>query len=165
MFRPTSQFAENVEYVCGLGSITPSSSTPAVVSLKNYQGCTVIVCGRGTNTITTGAITLVQATSIAGTTNKTATITTAWRNLDCTTTSLTQWERFDVTNNTFASPTSTGKMWIYAWDVDPAKLDVANGYDCIRAGVGDMGGQTVTVHYMLWPARYAGTTKPNAQAD
>jgi hypothetical protein len=53
--------------VVGLHAIVPSTSTPKYVSLKDYRHVTAIVSFKNATTVTGSAITLKQATAVAGT--------------------------------------------------------------------------------------------------
>ena len=70
--------------------------------------------------------------------------------------------------DTFAADaTSAEEEAIYVIIVDPAKLDVDNGFDCIRANIADVGGnaQLGCVLYLLFGARYGQQPLISAIAD
>ena len=56
-----------------------------------------------------------------------------------------------VVSNTFTTLTTNSKNTLYAIPVDPASLDLASGFDCIRAGTGDATAATISVYYLIRP--------------
>jgi hypothetical protein len=50
-------------------------------------------------------------------------------------------------------------------DVDPATHDTANNFACVRVGTGDGTAATVTVLYVLWPAKAGKDTPMSAILD
>lgn len=149
-----------VKPVIGLDAVVPSSSTPDYVSLKNYRKCAVLVLVKNATTVTGSAITLKQASAVAGTGEKALAFSKAWRNID--TAAADALAEFAVTSNTFTTDSTNSKNLMYLMDVDVDELDVANGFDCIRAGTGDATAATVTVLYLLYGSRFASAPPPAA---
>jgi len=58
------------------------------------------------------------------------------------------------------------KNKIVVIQIDPATLDVANGFDCIRVQTGASNAANITeATYILTPLRYAGSPPPSAIAN
>lgn len=147
--------SEQVKFVEGLLGVVPSTSTPDYVSLKNFERVAVIIMVKNATTVTGSAITLKQATAVAGTGEKALAFTKAYRNID--TGAADALAAFDVTSNTFTTDSTNSKNLMYVIEVKAEDLDVNNGFDCIRAGTGDATAATVTVLYALFGAKFATT--------
>jgi hypothetical protein len=156
-----AQLVEQVKPVLGLIGTVPSTSTPAYVSLKNYERIQILVLVKNATTVTGSAITLKQATSIAAGSEKALAFTAAKRNIDQA--AGDTLSDFTVTSNTFTTDSTNSKNLLYVIDVKAEDLDVNNGFDCIRAGTGDATAATVTVLYMLYGAKFS--TMPSAVID
>ena len=154
MLSVNARFDEQAKVVTGLAPITPSTSTPDYVSLKNYERLTVIVIGDNATTVTGSAITLKQATAVAGTAEKALAFTRMAANAD-TATNDTLVETA-VTSNTFTTVATNNLNYMYIMDVEASDLDMDNGFDCVRAGTGDATATVLSVIYILWPKKYAG---------
>lgn len=133
--------------VTGLAPIAPSSSTPDYVSLKGVIHFTaVIVCDNGT-TVTGSAITLKQAVTVAAGSEKALEFDVMWANED--TAAADTLTETAVTSDTFTADTTNAKNLIYIIEVDPATLDKANDFDCIRVGTANSVSQVLSVTYFL----------------
>jgi hypothetical protein len=163
MISVNGLLVEQVKFVQGLAPITPSTSVPDYVSLKNYQKFAAVISIDNGATVTGTAITLKQAQAVANTGEKALAFTKVWANIDVANTdALTETA---VTSNTFTSDTTDNMNLMYVIEVDPATLDVANGFDCIRVGTGNAVNAVTSVVYMLWPAKYGKATPPSAIVD
>jgi len=151
-----ANLSEQVKVVEGLLSTVPSTSTPDYVSLKNYERCMILVQVRNATTVTGSAITLLQATAVAGTGEKALPFARALRNLD--TAAGDVLSEFAVTSNTFTTDSTNSKNLMYVIEVKAEDLDVNGGYDCIRAGTGNGTAATVSVTYFLFGAKFPTTT-------
>jgi hypothetical protein len=137
--------------------LTSTLGDTTYVSLKGYRKVQIIiVIGDGT-TVTGTAVTLKQATAVAGTSEKALAFTRMLANTDYAA-SKTMTETA-VTSNTFTTQAVNSKDSVYVIDVDADTLDVAGGFDCIRV---DCTGHAATasrgcaVIYNLYGARYSG---------
>lgn len=157
------RLVETCKLVTGLAPITPSSSTPDYVSLKDYRHLTVIVTVDNGTTVTGSAITLKQATAVAGTGEKELAFTKAWRNID--TDAADALAEFAVTSNTFTTDATNAKNLQYVLEVDASELDLANGFDCVRLGTGNGANMVLSATYILSQPRYAMATPPAAITD
>ncbi len=157
------RLVDSAKLVTGLDSIVPSSSTPDYVSLKNYGHFTAVILVKNATTVTGSAITLKQATAVAGTSEKALAFTKVWSNIDTGATDTLV--ETTVSSNTFTTDSTNSKNLMYVIEVDAAELDTANGFDCIRVGTANATAATVTVLYVLSNPRYAGATPPAAITD
>lgn len=152
---------EQIKPILGLASVVPSTSTPDYVSLKNYEKLTAIILVKNATTVTGSAITVKQATAVAGTSEKAVEFDKAHRNIDLAAAdALTE---FDVTSDTFTTDSTNSKNLMYVIEITPDMLDVDGGFDCVRIGTGDATAATVTVLYLLSGAKYS--TMPSAIVD
>lgn len=137
--------------------LTSTLGDTTYVSLKGYRKCQIIISIADGTTVTGTAITLKQATAIAGTNEKALGFTRMLANVDYGA-SKTMVETA-VSANTFTTQAVNSKDSVYIIDVDSDSLDVANGFDCIRV---DATGHAATasrgcfVLYNLYGARYSG---------
>lgn len=164
MMNPNALLSEQVKIVPGLGPIAPSSSTPLYVSMKGYNKCTVLIQVLNGTTVTGSAIALKQATAVAGTGVKALAFTTARRNIDVTQ-SGSDLSDFTVSSNTFTTDATNSKQLIYEITIDESMLDIAGGFDVVRADTGNSTNATLSVTYILWPAKYGKSTPPAALVD
>jgi hypothetical protein len=140
---------EFAKLVTGLDSIVPSSSTPDYVSLKNFSRLCVVILVKNATTVTGSAITLKQAKTVAGGSEKELAFSRMWANIDTgagdTLTETT------VVSNTFTTDATNSKNLMYLINVDEHNLDINNGFDCVRLGTANATAATVTVLYILYP--------------
>jgi len=137
--------------------LTSTLGDTTYVSMKGYRRLQIIISIADGTTVTGTAVTLKQATAIAGTGEKALAFTRMLANVDYAA-SKTMTETA-VSNNTFTTQVVNSKDSVYIIDVDSDDLDVANGYDCVRV---DATGHAATasrgcvVLYNLYGARYSG---------
>lgn len=163
MISPNGLLVEQTKIVTGLACVVPSTSTPDYVSLKGYHKMTVIITVKNATTVTGSAITLLQASDVAATGAKALAFTTMWGNIDTAATdTLVQTA---VTSNTFTTDSTNSKDLQYVIEIDPTDLDMANDFDCVRAGTADATAATVNVTYILWPAKHMKATPQTAITD
>jgi len=163
MAYPQGLLVENFKFVTGLAPIAPSTSTPDYVSMKNYDRMTIVILADNATSVTGSAITVKQASAVAATGEKALAFTTMWKNIDTgATDTLVETA---VTSNTFTTDTTNAKNLMYVIEVKASDLDVANGFDCVRAGTGDTVASVVSVLYLMWNTRYAKATPPSAILD
>ena len=148
-----AQFVEQAKIVAGLCPVTPSTSTPDYVSLKNYEKLTIVILVDNATTVTGSAITVKQATAVAGTSEKAVSFTTAYRNIDID--AADTLSSFTVSSDTFTTDATNNKNLLYVIEVNASDLDVANGFDCVRVDSLLMANAVGYVQYILHGARYA----------
>ena len=112
------------------------------LNLKNAEGVLIVFrSGVGTN----GAdptLTLAQATAAAGTGDKALNFTTIYRKQAATSlAAVTAWtETTQTAASTYTNTDAAEQDLIWCVWVDAADLDVAGGFDHVRATVADIGG-------------------------
>lgn len=133
------------------------------VSLKGYSGATIVIMVDNATTVTGGAVTLKQATAVAGTSEKALVFADYLANTDvgaADTLVVTA-----ATSNTFTTDATNDKNQLFVIEVDAADLDVANGFDCIRVDVASMANAVEGVLYILHGARAASPIAVSAITD
>lgn len=158
-----TRLVETHKIVTGLAGLVPSSTTPDYVSLKDYSHVTAIITVDNATTVTGSAITLHQATSVAGAGEKALAFSTVWANVN--TDASDALVPTAVVSNTFTPPTTNNLNTQYVIEIDAADLDTNNGFDCFRVGTGNAVAQSVSVVYILGGSRYMQTTPPAAITD
>ncbi len=158
----TLKLVETKKFVTGLAPILPSSSTPDYVSLKNYRKLTIVIIVDNNTTVTGSAITLKQATAVAGTGEKALAFTLVWANIDTGATDTLV--KTAVVSSTFTTDDTNAKNLMYVIEVDASELDVANSFDCVRVGTADATAAIVSVLYILGDG-YQGALPPTAILD
>jgi len=152
---PNLSILEQVQVVSGFPPIALTTArTGDVVSLKNYRRCLVVfhkgIGGAGEDP----TITLAQGTDIAFGTTKALTFTTIYVKQDPTSLGdVGQWTKVtQAAGATYTDATSGEQAAIWAIDFKAEDLDIAGGYDCIRASVGDVGSvsQIGALEYWLY---------------
>ena len=139
--------------------LTSTLGDTTYVSMKNFARARITIVIADGTTVTGSAITLKQATAIAGTSEKALAFTRMLANTDYAD-SKTMVETA-VTSNTFTTQTENSKDSVYIIDVDASDLDIANGFDCFRV---DCTGHAATasrgcaVIYDLYGAKYSGAS-------
>jgi hypothetical protein len=123
--------------------------------MKGYDHLTVIISYKNATTVTGSAITLKQATAVAGTSEKALAFDTMFAVVDDS--SNVAVTKTAVVSNTFTTDATNSKNGFYVIEVDASSLDLANGFDAFRVGTGDSTAATIGVWYLMgaWP-RYAG---------
>ncbi len=158
MLTANMQLHEVVKPVVGLMPILPSSTTPDYVCLKGYERLCIVLTVDNATTVTGSAITIKQATAVAGTSEKAVAFTTMWQNID--TDAADALAAAAVTSNTFTTDATNAKNLMYIMEVSLADLDVAGGFDCVRVGTGDATAAVVGALYLLYSSRYGRTAGP-----
>lgn len=140
-----------------LAALTSTAGDAAYVSLKGYRRVTVVVDIANATTVTGTAVTLKQATAVAGTGEKPLGFTRMLANTDVGAGNApSNYTETAVSNNTFTSSTTNSKRLRYIIEVDAEDLDVANGFDCFRVDADSAANSVGAVSYILWGARYSG---------
>ena len=146
------RLVDQAAFVTGLAPITPSSSTPDYVTMKGWNNLAVIITVDNGNTVTGSAITLKQATAVAGTGEKALSFDTMYANEDTGAgDTLTETA---VASDTFTTDDTNAKNLIYVIEVDVQDLDIDNGFDCVRAGTGNGTNTVLSVNYVLYNGRH-----------
>lgn len=137
--------------------LTSTLGDTTYVSLKNYRRCQIIISIADGTTVTGSAITLKQATAVAGTSEKALAFTRMLANVDYGASKV--MVETAVTSNTFTTQVVNSKDSLYIIDVDSSELDTAGGFDCLRVD-GTAHAATASrgcvVLYNLYGARFSG---------
>jgi hypothetical protein len=138
---------------------TGAAITKKYVSLKNYRRLTIII-QTGAWAGGTAAVTLAQATAVAGTGTKALSFSTQY-NDEATSGTLVSTA---VASDTFTIGTANK---VYVIEVDAEKLDVNNGFDCVSVDIASPGANAdlYGVTYILSGTRYQQSTPPSAIVD
>lgn len=146
-------------------AITPQAGgaiTGAYVSLRDAETCFVLININQANAATV-AITIEQATDVAGTGSKAITnAVPIWANQDCAATDalVRQVDAVAFTSSAVL------KQKLVVFQIDPAHLDVNNGFDCITVETAASDVTNITAaQYILGDLRYGGSTPPNDRID
>ena len=135
-----------------IGALATTNGDCDYVSLKNYERITIILAVDNATTVTGGAITLKQATDVAGTSEKALSFSKMWANTDTGAgDTLTETA---VTSDTFTTNTTDNKNLLYVIEVKAEDLDRANGFDCVRVDSLLMANAVGAVLYVLHGTRY-----------
>lgn len=129
------------------------------VSLKNCEGVLVVVFKGAGTAGDDPAITIEQATDVAGTSAKVCNAITAYYTKQGTLTSVGTWTKTTQTADELlqGDGTSAENQGLYAFSVAADQLDVANGFDCLRVRIADVGtnAQLGCALYVLYGLRNA----------
>ena len=141
------------------------------VSLKNYRRVAVVfVSGVGTAG-DDPTLTVQQASDVGGTGVKDLTFTDIYRKQAATSlAAVGSWTKTtQTTANTYTEATAAEQDLIWVVEFHAEQLDVANGFDCIRATVADVGtdAQPGYLFYLLADPRFstAPANMPSAIVD
>jgi len=151
-------------FVAGNALTTVALNPARWISLKNVRWLKAIVSITNATTVTGRAVTLKQATAVAGTGVKALAYSRMFANTDVGAAAGNVLTETAVTSNTFTSSTTNSKELLYVIEVDPATLDIANGFDCFAVDVtaGAASGATVIYECLM---KYGGATVPTIVAD
>lgn len=162
MISSTARLDEQAKVVVGLAPITPSSSTPDAVSLKNYERCAIIITVDNGATVTGSAIGLLQAKDGSNTDGKTLAFTRMLANTDVG--AGDTWVETAVSSNTFTTDNTDNKNLAYIIDVKASDLDVDGGFDFLAVTAGNAVNAVTSITYVLYPARYGKAIQATAVA-
>lgn len=132
------------------------------VSLKNCRVAYVVVSMDQGNAATV-ALTIEQASAVAGTGTKAITaVVPIWANEDCAATDTLVRQTDAVAFTTSAAV----KHKQVIFQIDPSYLDIEGGFDCITVKTGASNAANITAaQYFLCDLRFAQATPPSAIVD
>jgi hypothetical protein len=153
---------QETKLVTALKPQAGAALTGAYVSLKNYGRCFVMVDIDQANAATM-AISIEQASAVAGTGTKVITVAVPiWANQDCATTD-TLVRQTDAVDFTTSAAVKVKKV---VFEIDPATLDIAGGFDCLCVKTAASNAANITAaSYILVAPKYTGATPPSAVTD
>lgn len=129
-------------------------------SLKHALKVTVIVHVNQGNAAT-AAISLLQATAVAGTGSKAGPTASIWTNQDAQTA-----DAFTKQSDAASFTTSAAvKDKIVVFEFVPAAMDVANGFDCIGVSTGASHAANITSAMVIIHSAYGQAAPPSALTD
>jgi hypothetical protein len=138
---------------------TGAAMADKYVSLKNYKRLTIII-NTGAWAAGTAAVTLKQATAVAGTGAKALAFTKQFNDVVADGALV----ETAVVANTFNLDTAN-KLWVI--EVDADSLDMANGFTSVTAAIASPGANAdfYSVEYVLSGGRYEQSTPPSPLVD
>lgn len=147
------QAVDDLKFVmgCAPAALATTAGDGDYVSLKNFARLTIVISVLNATTVTGGAVTLIQATEVAGSTTKALGFTKAYRNIDCA--AGDTLAEFAVSGDTFTTDTTNSKQLMYVIEINAEDLDINNNYDCVRVDVASMANAVGSVLYILSGAR------------
>jgi hypothetical protein len=153
---------QETKLVTALKPQAGAALTGAYVSLKNYGRCFVMVDIDQANAATM-AISIEQASAVAGTGSKVITVAVPiWANQDCATTD-TLVRQTDAVDFTTSAAVKVKKV---VFEIDPATLDINNGFDCVCVKTAASNAANITAaSYVLTTPRFSGATPASAVVD
>lgn len=170
-------FLNFFEVVTGVGpSDFNSDQAGDYVSLKNYEGCLVVVQKEAGTAGDDISLQMFQATDVAATAEKALTFSEIWHKIG-TQTSVQAWTRVALATATADLDTvsvngtdlgSDSVAAMFAIDIKASQLDVTNGFDCIcfKNDGTDVGNATkAAVLYILYNSRYPDALPKTAIID
>lgn len=170
VINPAYAFTAQARIAQTLNQVVPSSTVPLYVNLQWYDKATILISAKNSTTVTGSAITLLQATDVAGSGEKALSFVEMFENLD--TEAGDGLNATAVVADTFTLDSTDNANLLYAIELTKADdLDTANGFDCVRVGVGNAVAQSITIMTILWPptlqvGNVSGTfANPSAMVD
>lgn len=142
-----------VVVACPPAALTSTAGDGDYVSMKGYARATIIISVDNGSTVTGGAITLIQAKEVAGSTTKALAFTNVYANTDVGASDTLVATA--VVSNTFTTSTTDNKNLLYVIEITADMLDGDNGYDCFRVDSASMANAVGSIIYVLHGARYA----------
>jgi hypothetical protein len=140
---------------------TGAAVTGDYVSMKGYQHLTIIIM-QGAWAGGTPAVTLKQATDVAGTGEKALSFSNYWAG-----TALTDdlYAKTSVSSDTYNLAATANTVNVI--EIDASDLDVDNSFDCVRLGIASPGANAdlIAVLGILSNPRYPQADTPTAIAD
>lgn len=133
-----------------------------IISLKNCGLCTIVVNITQGNAATV-ALTIQQCQDVSGTGAKAITnAVPIWANQDLASSDALTRQTDAVSFTTSAAV----KHKLVVFQIDPASLDLANGFDCIKVTTGASNAANITqALYILTQLRFAQATPPSGIVD
>lgn len=145
-------------------SLTPAADAAGRngtgISLKNALKAYIVVIINQGNAATV-LLTPQQCTAVAGTGAKAIPATRIWFVTDAATSSVPV-RQTDAASFTTDAGVKTKKV---IFEIDPAKLDVAGGFDCIRIVTGASNAANITAAEIVMVPAYPGAAMPEVITD
>lgn len=145
------QLVNQVHPVVGWFPQAATSVDGDYISLKGYGGVSIVIMLDVASATDTGAVTLVQATTVSGGGAKALGFDYVYRNLD--TEAADALTKVAVTSNTFDAGGVT-KSCLYVIEVKAEDLDVDGGFDCLKVAMATVDNAYASVLYLLHTPRF-----------
>ena len=131
------------------------------ISLKNYTGVVKLVAYINQGNAATVALTPEQCSAVAGTGNKAIPAVPIFSAQDLATTTVAVRATAAASFTTSAAVTAKRVEFL----IDPASLDVAGGFDCIRLTTGASNAANITSAFVVAVPKHAVELGNNARVD
>lgn len=140
---------------------TGAAVTGDYVSMKGFDHLTIII-SQGAWAGGTPAVTLKQATAVAGTSAKALGFSWRWTKVALTGTTYTKTA---VTSDTFNLPSTANTINVI--EIDAASLDSDGGFDCVGVDIASPGANAdlIAVTYILSEPRFSQATIADPKVD
>lgn len=140
---------------------TGAAVTGDYVSMKGFDHLTIII-SQGAWAGGTPAVTLKQASDVAGTGEKALSFAWRWTKVALTGTTYTKTA---VTSDTFNLPATANTINVL--EIDAASLDGDGGFDCVRLAIATPGANAdlIAATYILSEPRFAQATISDPKVD
>lgn len=148
---------------CPPAALATTAGDGDYISLKNFDHLTIVILVDNATTVTGGAVTLKQASAVAGGDEKALSFSKMWANVD-TGASDTLVETA-VVSDTFTTDTTNAKNLMYVIEVEATDLDTANGFNCVRIDVASMANAVGSVLYIAHAPSYNPAIAVSATTD
>lgn len=138
-------------------NLATGAQTGDVVSMKNYDRCTIVFIGGVGADTQDPTITVLQSTSVGPSNAKALNFTRIdVKQASALTAVGTYTAVSQSAGNTYTSATSGETQKIWQIDIKAEDLDVDNGFDCVQVTMADPGTnvQTAVCFAILWGSRY-----------
>lgn len=159
MLTPNALFVEQAQIVPFFMPVNLSSGalTGDVISMKNFEKCTIVFLAGVGAASQDPTITVLQATSVAPSNAKALNFTRIDVKQASALTSVGAYTTVTQSaGNTYTSDTSgeTQKLWVI--EISAQDLDTDNSFDCVQVTMADPGTATHigTCFAILWGSRY-----------
>lgn len=159
IINANARFAEQAQIVPAVMPIdlNGQANNGDWVSLKNFERLTVLVVASVGSAGSDLTMTLNQATSVAGAGSKVLNVIERIATKQAVAlNAVAAWTDVTQTADEQYTDTDNGEQQlVYAVDILPEELDVANSFDCVQCVLSQPGAAKIgCALYMLWPAKY-----------
>jgi hypothetical protein len=157
---------ENAQWALALNPATDAAGrTSSYFSLKDVVGKAYVRVDITQGNAATVAITLNQATTVAGGSAKALSATTrVWATEDVATAATVLPARVADAASTYTTGAGTTNKSVII-EVDPATMDVAGGFDCIAVTTGASNVANITTASIFIPSKYAQYTQRSPRTN
>lgn len=149
---------EKIDLAHGIVPIDLGSARSSdIISLKNHGRCAIVFYKEAGSASEDPTLTLLQATSVAGSSSKALScITEIWTKQGTLTSTGTWTKTTQAAANTYVNLTASENEAIWVIDIQADSLDVDNGFDCIQVTIADAGStnQMGALLFVLHEPRY-----------